>query len=97
MCTGRNRRCSYNEYGGGLFYRVVCGRIFPGSIVQCHRNDCYEDWLSAYQHCRFSCGDSRGASDILTPVVTGFLVGKLGVGIAFPYAMLMTVISIVGL
>lgn len=36
-----------------------------------------------------------GASDILTPVVTGFLVGQLGIGIAFPYAMLMIVISIV--
>jgi len=35
-----------------------------------------------------------GASDILTPVVTGFLVGKLGIGIAFPYVLLMIVISI---
>ena len=52
-----------------------------------------------YQHISIAgslVATAGGASDILTPVVTGFLVGKLGVGIAFPYAMLMTVISIVG-
>lgn len=35
-----------------------------------------------------------GASDILTPVVTGFLVGKLGIGFSFSYAAIMIVISI---
>ena len=35
-----------------------------------------------------------GLSDILTPVVTGFLVGKLGVGFSFKYAIIMIVISI---
>lgn len=35
-----------------------------------------------------------GISDVLTPIVTGFLVGRLGVGISFKYAILMIVISI---
>lgn len=36
-----------------------------------------------------------GASDILTPVVTGFLVEKLGIGFSFSYAAMMIVISII--
>lgn len=36
-----------------------------------------------------------GASDILTPVITGFLVGKLGIGCSFGYAALMIIISII--
>lgn len=36
-----------------------------------------------------------GLSDILTPVVTGFLVGKLGVRFSFKYAIIMIGVSIV--
>lgn len=36
-----------------------------------------------------------GASDILTPVITGFLVGKLGIGFSFSYAAVMIIISII--
>lgn len=36
-----------------------------------------------------------GASDILTPIVTGFLVGKLGLGFSFRYAVIMIVISLI--
>lgn len=36
-----------------------------------------------------------GASDILTPIVTGFLVGRLGVGFSFHYAAIMIIISII--
>lgn len=35
-----------------------------------------------------------GLSDILTPIVTGFLVGKLGVGFSFKYAIIMIAVSI---
>ena len=35
-----------------------------------------------------------GISDILTPLVTGYLVGRIGVGISFHYAIFMIVISI---
>ena len=34
-----------------------------------------------------------GISDIMTPIVTGFLVGKLGVGFSFVYVILMLVIN----
>lgn len=36
-----------------------------------------------------------GASDILTPAITGFLVGKLGIGFSFSYASVMIIISII--
>lgn len=36
-----------------------------------------------------------GLSDILTPIVTGFLVSRLGVGFSFKYAVIMIAISIV--
>lgn len=35
-----------------------------------------------------------GLSDILTPIVTGFLVSRLGVGFSFKYAVIMIAISI---
>ena len=35
-----------------------------------------------------------GLSDILTPIVTGFLVGRLGVGFSFKYAIIMIAVSI---
>lgn len=35
-----------------------------------------------------------GGSDILTPMITGFLVGKLGIGVSFYYTALMIVISL---
>lgn len=35
-----------------------------------------------------------GISDILTPVITGFLVSQLGVGFSFIYAIIMIVLSI---
>ena len=38
---------------------------------------------------------ASGLSDILTPVVTGFLVGRLGVGFSFKYAMIMIAVCIV--
>lgn len=38
---------------------------------------------------------ASGASDILTPIITGFLVARLGIGIAFKYALIMMGLSIV--
>lgn len=38
---------------------------------------------------------ASGASDILTPIVTGFLVARMGIGVSFTYALIMIVLSIV--